>query len=245
MKPAKALAARLCAALVLAAPAAACRGPVSGPPSALPNLPLVENPAQGKGDTFVVLYSGDGGWVKIDRGLADGFTKAGVPVVGCDSLRYFWRARTAAEGAADLTAILDHYSAAWRRPKVIVAGYSFGASALPAIVAQLSPRARAHVRLLALVGVRDRSELQFHLGDWLDLTSADARPVAPVLARLGSMPRICVFGDRDRRDACPAFAHGLITAIKVGGDHHFSGDYAPVSAAILRSAGLVRHHANP
>jgi len=208
------------------------------PDSRLSQLPLVEVTAAGRGDTFVVLFSGDGGWAGIDKGLANSFAKAGVPVVGYDSLRYFWTRRTPAEAAADLSAVLNHYSAAWRRPKVILAGYSFGAGALPAIAVRLPPEMRARVRLLALIGVETKGELQFHPGAWLNHASADAYPIAPVLASLGTMRRVCVFGDREAHDACPSFSADEIHPVRMAGGHHFSGDYAPISTAILRSAGL-------
>jgi type IV secretory pathway VirJ component len=133
---------------------------------------------------------------------------------------------------------MDHYMRAWGRSKVILAGYSFGAGALPAIVAHLPPEMLAHVRLLALVGVGRVGELKFQPRDWLDIPAADAYPIAPVLGALGALPRVCVFGATDRHDACAAFGRGLIQPIEVAGGHHFSGDYASVSAAILRAAGL-------
>jgi type IV secretory pathway VirJ component len=52
------------------------------------------------------------------------------------------------------------------------------------------------------------------------------------------MPRVCIFGDRDPHDACRSFARDQIRPIRLAGSHHFDGDYAPVSAAILKSAGL-------
>jgi type IV secretory pathway VirJ component len=235
MRFARALAACLCFGALLAAPGAGAQAPES---ARLARLPLVEVAAGGGGDTLAVLYSGDGGWAGIDAGLAGDFARAGVPVVGVDSLRYFWSQRTAPEAAADLTAVLDHYTAAWRRPKVILVGYSFGADALPAIVAGLSPQARARVRLMALVGVGRTGELKFQPGSWLNVKAPGAYPIAPVLAGLGALPRICVFGDHDPHEACTSFAPGQARAVRLAGGHHFDGDYAPVSAAILKSAGL-------
>ncbi|MBX3482725.1 AcvB/VirJ family lysyl-phosphatidylglycerol hydrolase [Phenylobacterium sp.] len=204
----------------------------------LAGLPLVEVNAPGHGDTMAVLYSGDGGWAGIDQGLAAGLSRGGVPVVGYDALRYFWTARTSDEAARDLTAVLRRYMAAWGRSRVILAGYSFGADALPAIVARLPPDIRSHVRLVALVGVSKDGELEFRPGDWLNLTASSAYPLAPVLQGLRDVPKVCIYGDRERNDACPGFAPGLIQPIRVAGDHHFDGDYAPVSNAILRAAGI-------
>lgn len=200
-------------------------------------LPLVEVTAAGRGDTMAILFSGDGGWAGIDQGLAAGFTRAGVPVVGYDSLRYFWNARTPDEAARDLTAVMQRYMGAWGRSKVILAGYSFGADALPAIVARLPPDVRSHIRLMALVGVSKNGELEFKPGDWLGLTSNSAYEIAPVLQGLKDIPRVCIYGDKEKADACATFPKGLIEPIEVAGDHHFDGDYTPVSNAILKAAG--------
>jgi len=215
-----------------AAPVAAAAGA-----QRLAGLPLVEMRAAGRGDTMAVLYSGDGGWAGIDQGLAAGLTRAGVPVVGYDSLRYFWTPRSPDEAAQDLTAVLERYMGAWGKSKVILAGYSFGADALPTIVAHLPPALRSHVKLMALVGVSKDGELEFRPGDWLNLTATSAYPIAPVLQRLSDVPRVCIYGDKDPEDACPAFAPGLIRPLRVAGGHHFDGDYGPVSDAILRAAG--------
>ncbi|WP_411288495.1 AcvB/VirJ family lysyl-phosphatidylglycerol hydrolase [Phenylobacterium sp.] len=204
----------------------------------LAGLPIIEVPAVGGGDTLAVLYSGDGGWAGIDRGLAEGLVQAHVPVVGYDSLRYFWTRRTPQAAAADLTAVLEHYMATWHKSKIVLAGYSFGADALPFIVARLSPEMRAHIRLVALVAVDKDGELEFHPGDWLNHGSPSAYPIAPTLADLKGIPMVCIYGDQDTGDACPTFNPNLIHAVKLSGGHHFNGDYAAVGRAISAAAGL-------
>lgn len=204
----------------------------------LADLPLVEAPAQGHGDTMAVFYSGDGGWAGIDKGLSSGFGRAGIPVVGYDSLRYFWTRRTPQEAASDLAAVLEHYMSAWGKTKVVLAGYSFGADALPTIVAHLPPELRARVRLVALLGLDKDGELEFHPTDWLNQNGPTAYPIAPVLAQLKGTPVVCLYGDEERDAACPTFAAGLIRPIRLSGGHHFNGDYGVVGDAINRAAGF-------
>lgn len=201
-------------------------------------LPLVELPASGQSDTMAVFYSGDGGWAGIDKGLASGFSKVGAPVVGYDSLRYFWNRRSPDEAAADLGAVMRHYMAAWGKTKVVLVGYSFGADALPTIVAHLPLDLRTHVRLVALLGLDTDGELEFHPTDWLDQNGPTAYPIAPVLAKLKGVPVVCLYGDQEEDAACPTFAAGLVRPIRLSGGHHFNGDYESVGAAINRAAGL-------
>ena len=45
-------------------------------------------------DSFAIVMSGDGGWAGLDKDVAQALSAHGIPVVGLDSLRYFWSPRT-------------------------------------------------------------------------------------------------------------------------------------------------------
>jgi type IV secretory pathway VirJ component len=199
-------------------------------------MPLTVMPVQGSSDTVVIMYSGDGGWAAIDHGMAASFNAAGLPVVGVNSLGYFLTRRTPQVAAADLAALIDEYAVKWGKRRVILAGYSFGADALPAIVARLPAATRAKVRLLALVALSNSGELQFHPADWLNKASPDAYPMGPALAALRGLPMVCVYGASDRDDACPTFQSNLIRQESLPGDHHFNEAYGEIVRAILQGA---------
>lgn len=203
----------------------------------LAGLPLVEVPAAPGGDTLAVFYSGDGGWASIDRGLAQGFVQAGVPVVGYDSLRYFWTKRTPQQAADDLTAVIRHYQATWGKKRVVLAGYSFGADALPIIVQHLPTDIRDQVRVVVLLGTDSTGELEFHPGDWFNASAKDSYAIAPVLTQLKDLPIVCVYGQQEHDDACPVFP-AQVRKIGLPGDHHFNGDYDAVARALRSAAGL-------
>jgi len=60
------------------------------------DLPLVEVPATSGSpatDLLAVLVTGDGGWAGIDKSIGRYLSERGIPVIGVDSLRYFWRRR--------------------------------------------------------------------------------------------------------------------------------------------------------
>ncbi len=204
----------------------------------LAHLPLIEVPAAADGDTFVVLYSGDSGWSATARGFSAELAAAGQPVVGVDALRYFLRRRAPEAAAADLAAVIEHYAAAWTRPKVILVGYSFGADSLPLIVEQLGPDERARVRLMVLISPADRADMRFDGLSWIDLTLPGARPLAPALLTLGAIPAICIRAEHDRRAACDRFPPQAITSVHLPGDHRYHGQYEAVAQIILSAAGL-------
>ena len=220
--------ARLAVLLMIALPGAAVSAPAS-----LAALPLTVLPASGRGDTLAVFYSGDGGWAAADVGISDGMIQAGIPVVGVNSLRYFLQRRTPDGAAADLTLVLRHYMAAWGKTRIVLAGYSFGASAVPLIAIHLPADLRNRVRLVALVDPERAGELQFWPGAWLNVSRASATPIAPALAALNGLPIVCIYGDQEPAAACAALPRELAHAVRVPGGHHYGGDYGRVSRAML------------
>jgi type IV secretory pathway VirJ component len=202
-------------------------------------MPLTTSPASGAGDTLVILYSGDGGWAPIDEGLSSGFVRAGLPVVGVDATRYFWTRRTPRGAAADLEAVMRRYMATWGKARVVLAGYSFGADALPAIVPQLPDDLRGRLRSVVLIGVAAEGRLIFQPRDWLGNSRPPsgevAYPVSLGLARMHDVPVLCVYGDREADPICPALSSSTVKAIRLPGGHHYDGDYALLSRTIMRA----------
>jgi type IV secretory pathway VirJ component len=203
-------------------------------PAARLDLPLVEVPpkvAAGE-DLMAVILSGDGGWASIDKGLGAALADRGIPVVGWNSLRYFWSPRTPETAARDLDRIVRHYSSAWARQRVLLLGYSFGADVLPFLVSRLPPDTRARVAGVGLLGLGTRAAFEFHVSNWLG-AGGDARyPTPPEVGRLKGLNVVCVVGADERDSACrslPPWTRVLTTP----GGHHFGGDYARLGADLL------------
>jgi type IV secretory pathway VirJ component len=202
----------------------------------LKDLPLVEVAAPEKGASpakgfFVVPYSGDGGWARIDKLLAARLADRGIPVVGVNVLKYFWQAKTPETCARDLERILDHYSAEWRAQRVLLVGFSFGAEVLPVIVNRLSPGARARVTSVVLLSPGPTADFVFHVSDWLeDKTYPDSVLVVPELEKLG-LPALCVYGLTEKDEVCTR-AKG-VRPLGLPGGHHLNMDAGAVVRAAL------------
>lgn len=210
----------------------------------IPDMPLTLVPARsgGAADTMAVIYSGDGGWVGIDRDVAQQLAGAGIPVVGIDSLSYFWSARTPEGAASDLSRVIASFGQRWRRPKVLLIGYSFGADTLPYIVGRLAPTIRNRITSISLLGLSHTADFQFHLTSWLDIDSGQAMPTVPAVAALKGMTIRCVRGMSETDSACPTIPRGITQNYIVPGGHHFDRN-APLLAQVIlgrRPAGLVR-----
>jgi type IV secretory pathway VirJ component len=200
-------------------------------------LPLIElAPRRDGGDLFAIVLSGDGGWAGIDQAVAGQFSSHGVPVVGWDSLRYFWDARTPEGAAQDLERVIRHYAHAWGKSRVVLVGYSQGADTLPFMINRLSAGVRRLVAGTALIAVGPEAFFEFHLSHWFG-TPTGGRPVAPEIEGGHLGPVLCLYGRDDGDSLCSEFRYPGLRAVALPGGHHFDGDYAAVAKAVL--SGLI------
>jgi type IV secretory pathway VirJ component len=224
------------AALVAYGSLATDVAPAHRKPEALPDLPLVEIPAtqaaSQRRDLFAVLLSGDGGWAGLDEEVADKLAAAGIPVVGMDSLRYFWTERKPEDLATDLDRLITHYSDAWQRPRVMLLGYSQGADVLPFALNRMSAPARAHVALSAAVALSEHAAFEFHVGAWAGQTgSFETLPEIEKLA--GRQDFMIVCGQDDEDAICPKLAGKRFNVKVLPGSHHFDGNYDLIAQTLI------------
>jgi type IV secretory pathway VirJ component len=206
-------------------------------PAALGDLPVVEvAPSAAAGirnaDAFVIMMSGDGGWAGIDQGVAAAFSAAGVPVVGLDSLRYYWTARTPAGLAADTDRMIRYYRAHFGRRRVVLVGYSQGADTLPFAVNRLPSATRATVALVALLGVSAHALFEFHLTSWVADDQSGPLTV-PEIRQMAPLPVLCVYGAEEADSPCRGLDRAQVTVAELKGGHHFDGDYGALATRIL------------
>ncbi|HEV8577806.1 MAG TPA: AcvB/VirJ family lysyl-phosphatidylglycerol hydrolase [Thermoanaerobaculia bacterium] len=201
----------------------------------LEDLPLVEVPPRGTGgDALAVILSGDGGWAGLDREVAAALAGKGVPVVGLDSLRYFWTARTPDGAARDLERILRHYLAVWNRKEALLIGYSLGAEVLPFLANRLPADLLDRVGLIALLGPERSTSFEFHVSEWLGVGGGSELPVLPEVKKLAGRRLLCLYGSKEDDSLCPEIAPSLGRVVALSGAHHFGGDYESVASLILR-----------
>jgi type IV secretory pathway VirJ component len=208
------------------------------PPAALGELPVIEVPAQpgsAATDTFAIIMSGDGGWAGLDKEVADALSAHGIPVVGLDSLRYFWSARTAEGLARDTDHMIRYYLAHLAKKRVLLIGYSQGADVLPFAVNRLPPATRARVALAVLMGMSEHALFEFHVSSWI-ANDTTGPLTLPEVSRIVGIPVSCIYGDGDKDSLCPKLDPTKIRVVKLPGGHHFNGDYAGLARVILAMA---------
>ena len=213
-----------------ASAAVAFHGPI--PP--VDDLPLAVIPAAPGTHSrwFGVFLSGDGGWVGIDRQISHALAARGIPMVGWDSLRYFWTPRTPEGSAQDLDRVLRHFALRWGKSRVLLVGYSQGADTLPFMINRLPPTTHAIVGLTALLGISDSAQFEFHVANWLGSTRGGI-PTAPELARWTGSHYLCLYGRSDREATCAHSQSPWAISVEMPGGHHFDGHYAAIADRIL------------
>lgn len=209
---------------------------VPAPPGSLSDLPLIEVPAAdgapGRSDRFAILLSGDGGWAGLDKELAAALAARNVPVVGFDSLRYFWAARTPEGLSADLDRTLHYYATHWKKSRALLLGYSQGANVLPFAINRLPERSRALVAQTVLMGLGERASFEFHIGNWVG-EDEDGLPILPEALRLEAATTLCLYGEDEDESLCPRIPAGHVNARSLPGGHHFDGAYEELAELIL------------
>jgi type IV secretory pathway VirJ component len=217
------------------------------PPASLSDLPIVEVPAQpvavrpgaqpdaAPTDVFAIIMSGDGGWAGLDQDVAAALSTKGVPVVGLDSLRYYWTPRTPDGLAADTDRIIRYYLAHSGKQRVLLIGYSQGADVLPFAVNRLPESTRARVALVAVMGMSEHALFEFHLSSWISDSNAGPETL-PEINRIGGTPVLCIYGEDESDSLCPKLDPKKFKIVKLKGGHHFDGDYTNLARQILAAA---------
>jgi type IV secretory pathway VirJ component len=203
-------------------------------PAPLADLPLIVVPAAGSGpgEWFAIFLTGDGGWVGLDKGVSKELARHNIPIVGWDSLKYFWSPRTPEGASKDLDRVLRHYSSAWGRSHALLIGYSQGADTMPFMVNRLPAGTRQMVGLTTLLGISDNAVFEFHVANWLG-EPARGLPTAPELERWSGSPYLCLYGQDDADSACKQLTGHDGSALVMPGGHHFGGGYVEIAEQIL------------
>ncbi|HEV7306187.1 virulence factor family protein [Ensifer sp.] len=197
-------------------------------------LPLTVLEAKPTRDTMAVIYSGDGGWRDIDKEVGDVLQQQGVPVVGFDSLHYFWSERDPQATADDLAKVMSYYRKHWNVRNVLLIGYSFGADILPRTFNLLPPGEKAHVRQVTLMALSHMVDYKVSVLGWLG-AEGDGKGGDPLddIKRIDPALVQCIYGTDEEDDACPKLKGTGVDVIAIEGGHHFDEDYPALTRRVL------------
>jgi type IV secretory pathway VirJ component len=198
-------------------------------------LPIDVMKAKPSMDTLAIVYSGDGGWRDIDKEVGGYLQDQGIPVVGVDTLHYFWSERTPEETAKDLGRIIDYYTKRLKVQHVVLVGYSFGADVLPASYNMLRPEQKNKIAQISLLSLSRKVDYVISVMGWLGAES-EGKGGNPLNDLKSVNPKIvqCIYGKDDDEDvACPALQDSGAEVIGMSGGHHFDDDYEALAQHII------------
>ncbi len=201
------------------------------------DLPLILS-LSSKDDSMplVFLISGDGGWTGFDQGFATGMTMKGMPVIGFDALKYFWTESSPAKTAKVIVPVIRYYMNLWHRDNIVLAGYSFGADAMPFIYQQLPPDLKENVKSLVLLSPSTSADFEIHVSDMLSIgSSSDDYNVAESLKLLKGPELVAIFGEDEEPWTKTLLSPSQCRTVVIPGGHHFNDDYNALTNEVLKT----------
>ncbi|GLO48060.1 MULTISPECIES: virulence factor family protein [Pseudomonas] len=195
-------------------------------------IPVVEVPAGQTTDTVTLFLSGDGGWRDLDRDVAGEMAKLGYPVVGIDTLRYYWQHKTPEQSAADLSELMQHYRQKWGTKRFVLTGYSFGADVLPAIYNRLPAEDQQRIDAVMLLAFARSGSFEIEVEGWLGKEGQEA-PTGPEMARLPASKVVCVYGVEEADESGCTDKTAVGERLKLPGGHHFDENYPALAKRLI------------
>ncbi|AVU74428.1 MULTISPECIES: virulence factor family protein [Pseudomonas] len=196
------------------------------------SIPVVEVPASQARDTVTLFLSGDGGWRDLDRDVAEEMAKIGYPVVGIDTLRYYWQHKSPEQSAQDLTELMQHYRQVWGTKRFILTGYSFGADVLPAIYNRLPASEQQGVDAIILLAFARTGSFEIEVEGWLGNAGTEAA-TGPEMAKLPADKVVCIYGVEEAAESGCTDKTAVGEAIQLPGGHHFDENYPALAKRLV------------
>ncbi|WP_144936927.1 AcvB/VirJ family lysyl-phosphatidylglycerol hydrolase [Pseudomonas alabamensis] len=203
-----------------------------GPDGTALSIPVVEVPAGQASDTVTLFLSGDGGWRDLDRDVAGEMAKLGYPVVGIDTLRYYWQHKTPEQSATDLVELMQHYRHKWGTKRFVLTGYSFGADVLPAIYNRLPAEDQQRVDAIILLAFARSGSFEIEVEGWLGKEGQEA-PTGPDMARLPANKVVCIYGEEEAAESGCTDSTAVGERVKLPGGHHFDENYPALAKRLI------------
>jgi type IV secretory pathway VirJ component len=207
----------------------------------LSQLPLIIKPAlKSSSNPVFYLISGDGGWNNFDNTFCDGLAKSGIPVVGLDSKKYFWTAKSPEETAQQLNTVIENFNRKFQKDSLVIAGYSFGADLVPFIVNRLPEATRNRITKVILLSPDRFGDFEIHLSDMLNMgVSKRKYNVIEEVRKTSFVNTTCLFGKNEESVNINAFKTTGSTIIMLPGDHHYNNNFGLLEDILIK---VIAHH---
>ncbi len=204
----------------------------------LGDLPLTLIPAAQQNELPLVFFiSGDGGWTSFDQSLSEAIAKKGMPVIGMDAQKYFWKKKTPEQSTLDISKAIAHYMEQWHKKSFVLAGFSFGASVIPFVTDRLPADLKKDIRAVVSLSPDEQADFEIHITDMLNLSSNKGDyNVLSAMIKIKQMGPVCVFGKEEDNNVKDKLSKEGIKTLTLPGGHHYDNNYTALSDIILEVA---------
>jgi len=187
------------------------------------NLPLVITESESAvNDGLIALFiSGDGGWYSFEQSIADKLAEEGVPTIGLDSKKYFWKRRNPEETSADLEMALNYYCKVWKRERFLLIGYSLGAEIVPFIINRL-PYEMKTAASSVLLSPEPHTDFEVHISNMLGMGNRqNIYNVPDEIIKMKPLKTLIIYGSGEKTTLPDLIGGSSATVVKIPGDHHY------------------------
>jgi type IV secretory pathway VirJ component len=200
------------------------------------DLPLTLVPSALKESLPLAIFiSGDGGWTSFDHTVCEKLAEKGMPVVGLDAQKYFWKGKQPKEAADEISNAVKHYMQQWNKNSFVLVGYSFGACVAPFIANNFSSTLKESLSGVYCISPDETADFEIHISDMLDFSHKEEYNVVSELKKILSLNPVCIFGNEEDSELRKHFS---MTGVKIEilpGSHHYDNDYNALATVIVQS----------
>ncbi|MGJ1433233.1 AcvB/VirJ family lysyl-phosphatidylglycerol hydrolase [Sphingobacterium spiritivorum] len=190
---------------------------------------------------FILFFSGDGGLNTFSNNLCSTLANKGYGISAVDSKKYFWNKKSPQQLATDMAGYLHKMLDKRPNTQFVIAGFSFGADAVPFLVNRLPADLKSKLYRAVMIEPSTSTDLEIHLADMVGRSHVKrSLDVIAEINKIENTQTLLLMGNdtRDFPSSQLATKHVRIQVLK--GDHHFDGHEDEVANAVISE--LTSHH---
>jgi type IV secretory pathway VirJ component len=190
------------------------------------DLPINTYSSQDTSKPVILYYTGDGGFNSFSTEFAEHFNAKGYPVISFNCLKHFWKSKTPEQSADDASKLISYYLGLWKRKRVILIGYSFGADIVPFIFTRLPRDQSKNISQIVLLSPSNHTDFEVHVSEMLGENSEGTNNVPAEINKIDQKPILILSGEKEEDDLNTALLRiSNYQKIILPGGHHY--DSAP------------------
>jgi type IV secretory pathway VirJ component len=199
------------------------------------NMPLTFIPASGNENLPLAFFiSGDGGWSGFDQSVCENLSEKGMPVIGLDAQKYFWKEKQPQETSDDVASAVDYYLKQLNKNSVVIIGYSFGACVAPFIANNFPLPLRDCIKGVYCFSPDLTGDFEIHVADMIHFKTKDKYNVNEEMEKIKSLNPVCIFGIEEDKELRNCFSESGIKVETLPGNHHYENNFKAIAEIICK-----------